>query len=160
MSSSEAGARLRLLTFEDYGISAERCKELKHFCLQYDEKKRIASWGTYGLHGVNYSKLGPRGGLRGSPTEAAALRNVTRQEHARRDCERIEEAARWAAKAGGYADGWKVALLSVTEGLNFEALQARGEFIPWTRTDFYAVKRALYYWLDELQHGGGSSSDD
>ncbi len=160
MSNSEAGARLRFITFEDYGISTERSKELKHFCLQYGEKQRIASRGAYGLHGLDYSKIGARSGFRGSPTEAAAVRNLTRQEHARRDCKMIEDAALWAASAGDYPEGWRVVLQSVTEGINFEVLQARGEFIPWTRTDFYAVKRALYYRLDVLQHGDSDEPDD
>lgn len=152
MRSPEAGERLRAITFEDYGLSAERCKELKYFCLQYSEKKKAASRARYGLHAVDYSKIGSRTGAYGDPTAAAAVRNATRTAHAQRDCEQIEAAARWAAAAGGYPKSWAIVLRSVTGGLNFEVLIAQGEFIPWSRTDFYAVKRALFYKLDELQH--------
>ena len=34
--------RLRNLSMNDYGLSKERYRELKHFCLQYAEKKKAA----------------------------------------------------------------------------------------------------------------------
>ena len=43
--------RLRDMTWDDYGISKNRYKELKAFCLQYDEKK---SKIKYGISAVRY----------------------------------------------------------------------------------------------------------
>lgn len=153
--TGKGAERLRNITLEDYGLSDERYRELKHFCLQYREKQKAAKQGSYGaLHSVDYSRVRGSGGIPGSPTESEAIRNVTRQEHARQDCQRIEEAARWAAAAGSYPDGWEAVLLSVTDNIGFDYLLARFDFIPWNRTDFYAVRRAFFYWLDELQHKG------
>ncbi len=36
---------LRGMSYKDYGISKERYLELKHFCLQYEEKKKNARPG-------------------------------------------------------------------------------------------------------------------
>ena len=63
--------RLRDMTWEDYGISKNRYKELKAFCLQYDEKK---SKIKYGLSATQYDGQ-PKGHSVGSQVENQAIDN-------------------------------------------------------------------------------------
>lgn len=144
--------RLRSITWEDYGISEERRRELKYFCLQYREKKKaILAPGDYGLRAVSFDGIGSSAiGGTSNPTEALAIRNYLRSEKARRDCNLIEASAIWAANAGGYPRAWRAILVSVTEGLGYEDILGR-YVVPYGKTDFYAVRRAFYHRLDELQ---------
>lgn len=77
--------RLRDMTWEDYGISKNRYKELKAFCLQYDEKK---SKIKYGISAMQYDGQ-PKAHNTGSQVENQAIEN----DIYKRDCAMIEEAA-------------------------------------------------------------------
>lgn len=144
--------RLRNLSWEDYGIDKERYRELKHFCLQYKGKKKKATATLdYDLPAVSLESSGGHTGKVSKPVEDAAIKHTMKIEKYTRDCRIIEEAAMRSASAGGFEHYWRPILVSVTEGTTWEQLSARFDFIPWNRTDFYAVRRAFFYFLDEKQ---------
>lgn len=148
--------RLRELTWDDYGISEERYRELKHFCRQYREKqKRAKSLGEYELPAVNTEGTGGRSNGVSNQTESAALRNYMRVKRAINDCRIIEESAMWAAGAGGYRKAWRAVLYAVTRGEGYRNIAGRYD-LPFGETDFYGIRRAFFYRLDQLQNAGES----
>ena len=65
--------RLRDMTWEDYGISKNRYKELKAFCMQYEEKKNKIQ---YGMNSSRQDGM-PRGSrTTSSPVEQQAIENT------------------------------------------------------------------------------------
>lgn len=134
--------RLRDMTWEDYGISRHRYEELKAFCLQYEEKKCKINRG---ISGMNYDGM-PKGTGSGDALERMAMRNVMYQ----KDCEMIEQAA---LKASG--DIYQYIIKSVTNDLSYEFIEYDEKLgkIPVGKTDFYAIRRKFYYFLDILKSG-------
>mgnify|MGYP001625293394 FL=1 len=134
------GKKLREMTWDDYGISKHRYKELSAFCLQYGEKK---SKINRGISGVNYDGL-PKGTLKGDGLTLQAIRNVSYMS----DCRIIEEAAVKANKLIA-----PYILKSVTNDMSYEYIEydERLGRIPVGKTDFYAYRRLFYHYLDILQ---------
>ena len=134
--------RLRTLTWEDYGISKGRYKELQGFCIQYRQKQKDAKrLSDYAL--VAATEAEAAGG------KSEALQRYQEAERAIRDCRMIEEAAIWAAAAGGYKRAWKAILLNVTDGIGYDNLH--GYDLPFSSPDFYGVRRAFFYRLNQLR---------
>ena len=134
--------RLRDMTWDDYGISRNRYKELEAFCLQYEEKKSKISRG---ISAVTNDGM-PHGNYKGNPLEANAIRNVTYQ----KDCEMIEQAAIAAS-----AEIYPYIIKSVTNDLSYPFIEydeALGR-IPIGKTEFYATRRLFYHYLDLLKSG-------
>lgn len=138
-------ARLRDLKWDDYGIDKFRYQELRYFCLQYPAKLKGAEY-TVQSSSVSGGRR-PSGISR--PTEAAAVRNVARQERAQRDLDQICSAAKWAASAGGFRDAWRSIVEHVAYKKPFDTLD-----VPFSVADFYGIRRAFYYALDCLQQTG------
>ena len=137
--------RLRDMTWDDYGISKNRYKELKAFCLQYDEKKSRIQYGTSGSPPV--WEGGTSGiGSAGSPVERQAIEN----ESYSRDCRMVEEAA-IRANPGI----WRYILRSVTRDLPYEYVEYDEELgrITVGRTEFYAFRRLFFFYLHEIKIG-------
>lgn len=134
--------RLREMTWDDYGISRHRYKELQAFCLQYDEKK---SKINRDVGGMSYDGM-PRGSSKGDSLEKNAIQNVNYEN----DCKMIEQAAIAAAP-----DIYPYIIKSVTEGLTYEEVEYQEELgkIPMGKTDFYAHRRLFYHFLDRLKIG-------
>ena len=135
-------SRLRMITWEDYGISEHRYKELKEFCLQYDEKKEKI---RRDINGIQYSDM-PKGNVKPDNLENQAIRNTIYIQ----DCEMIEQAAIAAA-----SDIYPYIIKSVTKGLSFYDIEydtANGR-IPLGSTEFYAKRRLFYHYLDMLKNG-------
>lgn len=135
--------RLRDMSWDDYGISKNRYKELKAFCLQYDEKKNKIQ---YGMNSSRQDGM-PRGSRSASsPVEQQAIENTMYL----RDIRMIEEAA---VKANPVI--WKYILKSVTQGTPYEYIEYDAEQgkIPMGKTDFNANRRLFYHYLDLLQIG-------
>ena len=134
--------RLRDMNWNDYGISKNRYKELKAFCLQYDEKK---SKIRYGISGGQSDGL-PRAHSVESQVERQAIENNIYKQ----DCAMIEEAA---IKANPGI--WKYILKSVTLGLPYEFVEYDDELgrITVGKTDFYAYRKLFYYFLHQLKIG-------
>ena len=132
--------RLRDMTWDDYGISRNRYKELKAFCMQYDEKK---SKIKYGISAMQYDGQ-PKVHSTGSQVENQAIEN----ERYEKDCRMIEEAA-VRANPGI----WKYILRSVTQGLPYEYIEYDEELgkIPMCRCDFYGTRKLFYYILHEMK---------
>ena len=124
--------RLRDMTWNDYGISCYRYRELKNFCLQYKEKREQIQYGL-----VSHGDSHVRSGRIGRPTENQAINNGPYA----RDCIMIENAA---VEASREIAPWILA--SVTEGLSYEELDLHPELgrVPICRQDFYGVRRLFY----------------
>ncbi len=148
---AEKKERLRGISWEDYGIDRERYQELKHFCLQYRRKKKLSvSLVTSSAPAITYDKVGSGGFSSGSPTEREAIAHADKAEKAKHDCRLIEEAAMWAAGAGGYRKAWQAIVDTVADGLTYE--QASGRHgLPFCAKDFYGLRRAFFHRLDVLQ---------
>lgn len=132
--------RLRDMTWDDYGISKNRYKELKAFCLQYDEKKsRI----RYGILSVQNDGI-PGGNFKESPVEKQAIENSVFL----KDVRMIEEAAIKADPAV-----WRYVLKSVVSGLPYECIEYDDELgkIPMCRSDFYGTRKRFFSILNNLQ---------
>ena len=125
--------RLRTMSWEDYGISKYRYRELKNFCLQYPEKKKQMK---YGLSAAGYDWM-PGSGKIGRPTENQAINNSAYI----KDCLMIEQAAR---EASSVISQWILA--SVTEGMSYEELELHPELgkVPVCKKDFYGIRRLFY----------------
>lgn len=138
--------RIRNLSWNDYGISKHRYRELREFCLQYHEKKQTIEYGLRAVNAEGYS-----GGGIGRPTERSAIRNTMLDA----DCRMIENAA---AMVGNGID--KYILKSVTEELTYEMLEFDEKLgrIPVGRTEFYAYRRQFYFMLHCMQNGYNLSS--
>lgn len=150
----EKSKRLRKLTWDDYGISKERYRELRYFCLQYAEKKKKAAQCTdYGISGIKYDSVGGHSSNVSSPAENNVIRGITKQERYLRDVRMINEAAIWAATISGFPKAWNVLLWSVTRDYGYDRLCQRYNFVPWCKPDFYAVRRAFFSLLNDLQNG-------
>lgn len=138
----EKKKRLRDMTWEDYGISKNRYEELKAFCLQYEEKKSKISRD---IGSMNYDGM-PKGNYKGNPLERKAIRNVVYQ----KDCEMIEQAAVAAS-----AELYPYILKSVTNGLPYRFIEYDEQLgrIPIGKTEFYALRRKFYHFLDKIKIG-------
>lgn len=134
--------RLRDMTWEDYGISKNRYKELKAFCLQYEEKR---SKIKYGISAMRYDGQ-PKARCTNSQVENQAIEN----EIYKKDCAMIEEAS-IRANPGI----WKYILKSATQGIPYEFIEYDEEQgrIPMGKTDFNANRRLFYYNLHCLKNG-------
>lgn len=135
--------RLRDMTWDDYGISKNRYKELKAFCMQYDEKKSRIQYGTGKSPTIGESAL-PNGGFKESAVERQAIQNSVHL----RDIHMIEEAAIMADPGV-----WKYLLRSVTRGLSYECIEYDDELgrIPMCRSDFYGTRRKFYSILNIMK---------
>ena len=134
--------KIRDFTWEDYGISTFRYKELKNFCLQYEEKR---SKIKYGVSSIQYDGL-PKGNMIGKPTEGRALENLTYEN----DCRIIEEAA-----IATNVSIWRYLLRSVTQDFTYEQIEYDEEQgrITICRTDFYGYRRLFFKNLHNLKIG-------
>ncbi len=146
--------RLRTLTWDDYGIDKERYRELQHFCRQYaTKKKKAANAIDYGVvTTVNYENVGGHSSNISSPVENNVIRGIMLQEKYLKDIRMIDEAAIWAATIAGYPKAWNIILWSVTRGVGYDSICGRYDFVPWCNPDFYAVRRAFFARLDDLQN--------
>ena len=134
--------RLRDMTWDDYGISRNRYKELQAFCLQYDEKK---SKINRGINAVANDGM-PKGNFKKNTLEMNAIRNVIYQ----RDCEIIEQAAVAAS-----SEIYPYIIKSVTNDLSFPFIEYDEKLgrIPIGKTEFYGYRRLFYHYLDLIKSG-------
>ena len=134
--------RLRDMTWEDYGISKYRYDELKAFCLQYEEKK---SKINRGVGAMNYDGM-PKGNYKENSLETQAIKNIMYQ----KDCEMIEQAAVAAS-----AEVYQYIIKSVTNDLSYRFIEYDEKLgkISVGKTEFYAIRRKFYHFLDLLKSG-------
>ncbi|MBQ6815577.1 MAG: hypothetical protein IJP13_08580 [Lachnospiraceae bacterium] len=133
--------RLRDKTWKDYEISKFRYRELKNFCLQYQEKKEKIQYGlsSYNMEGSS-SSSGPS-----DPTGKKALNHIRDLV----DIQMIESSAMETDK-----QLYPFLLKSVTQDLPYEAVEYDERYgrIPYGKTDFYAYRRRFYYILNEKKY--------
>ncbi|WP_145995747.1 hypothetical protein [Pygmaiobacter massiliensis] len=122
------------LNLEKYEISKYRYRELKNFCLQYDEKKqRLAA--LRGIGAVTYSNE-PHGSGTSDPTAAKA----ERAQQLARDIELIEQTAMEVDSVNYHS-----LLANVTAAnLPYEYLSP-----ACGRRQFYEDRRKFFYLLDK-----------
>lgn len=122
------------LNLEKYKISKYRYRELKYFCLQYDEKKqRLVA--LRGLGAVTYSSE-PHGRGISDPTAAKA----ERAQQLARDVELIEQTAMEVDSAN-----YRSLLANVTAAsMPYEYLSP-----ACGRRQFYEDRRKFFYLLDK-----------
>lgn len=139
---TEKKKRLRDMTWDDYGISRNRYKELQAFCLQYDEKK---SKINRGVNAVTNDGM-PKGNFKKNTLEMNAIRNVIYQ----RDCEMIEQAAVAAS-----SEIYPYIIKSVTNDLSFPYIEYDEKLgrISVGKTEFYGYRRLFYHYLDLIKSG-------
>lgn len=120
-----------------YDIGRNRYRELKAFCLQYDEKKRKLKQ-LYSLSAVP-PEVSVMGGEPGKPTEKKALKAI----QLKADVELIEKCLQAAI-------GDDVGLLeplkkNITLGIGFDSLG----YVPCSVRPFYRCRKKFFYLLDK-----------
>ncbi len=124
----------RDLKLDEYDISWRRYRELKYFCMQYNEKKeKIKS--IVGLSAVNYSGTPGAKGVFHSQTETQAIKIAG----LRNDIKLIDDTAMEADSTI-----YKQLLENITDGVPYEYLQ-----VPCGRRQFYRARRKFFYLLSQ-----------
>lgn len=122
---------------EEYDISRHRYRELKEFCLQYDEKK-LKLKQLYTSSTVP-PEVAVMGGVPGNPTQRKAMYAI----QWKNDIELIDNALNEACGA----DVGIVPILkkNITEGIGYESLG----YVPCSSKTFYRYRRKFFFLLDK-----------
>ena len=122
---------------KEFSISRHRYRELKEFCLQYEEKKAELQQ-IYTSSSVT-PEVAVMGGVPGKPTEQKAMRAAKLKE----EIELIETSI---AEACGVDVGLKEPLKrNVTSGIGFDGLG----YVPCGVRQFYNCRRKFFFLLDK-----------
>lgn len=131
---------LRLLS--KYDISRHRYRELKEFCLQYDEKKSKLNQ-IYTLSSAP-PDIPVMGGLPGNPTENKAIR----AQQLKADIELIEECLKETC-------GEEIGLIEFLK--KNVTKENSGYFnlgcVPCSKSKFYLTRRKFFFLLDKRKSG-------
>ena len=122
-----------------YYISKHRHYELKHFCLQYPEWKRLYSELDDVTVPLSMMDRLPSSNMPGDPTSERALLKIFYADK----IELIEQAAK---EADQYL--YEYILRAVTEGLSYTLLKTRLG-IPCSRDTYYDRYRRFFWLLNE-----------
>ena len=124
----------RDLRLDEYGISWRRYRELKYFCMQYNEKKEKIK-ATIGVPAVNYSRT--VGGNKSiySQTEIQAIK-----------VDKLSDDVKLIEDTINEVDNtiYKQLLENITENVPYEYLQ-----VPCGRRQFYIARRKFFYLLSQ-----------
>ncbi len=122
------------LSLKKYNISKERYRELKYFCLQYEEWKRqlslCASLQPQKLTGMPNAK-----NAISNPTADAAVKAAELREK----CALVEQTAIEAD-----AELYQYLLKNVTQGVPYEYMP-----VPCGRRQFYELRRKFFFLLSK-----------
>ena len=121
-----------------YWIPKHRYYELKHYCLQYPQWRKIYSSLEFKM-GVNPERMGIRGSEPGNPTERYALILA--------DCRRAMELVERCCSDAS-AELGPFLIKGVTEGLAYESLRALYD-IPCGKDMYYGVYRKFFFILSQ-----------
>lgn len=119
------------LNLDKYGISCLAYRELKYFCLQYEEKKSAIN-SVLCCKGVSYDKSTISGGV-SDPTSYAAQKLMKYTE----DIELIENTAKETSE-----ELYKYILTNVTHNTPYEYMA-----VPCGRRQFYELRHKFFYLL-------------
>lgn len=132
--------RAKLSEDNPYWISKHRYYELKHFCLQYPEWKKLYSAGVNTMKSPNFSRVGNSGNASDPVGEAAA-----RVEIFSRRMKMVEQTA-----IETDPELYSYILRCVTEGCSYVALRTYLG-IPCGRDYFYERYRKFFWLLDRAR---------
>lgn len=105
---------------------------------------RAKSWKDYGISKNRYREL------KYFSLQYEQKRKAGRSDPlANEDARFIREAAKAAARLGGYPEGWMQVMTCVTEGRPYQNLILHYDPVYWCERDFYDVRRAYFALLDE-----------
>jgi hypothetical protein len=122
---------------KEYNISRHRYRELKEFCLQYEEKK--AELQQIYTSSTVAPEITVKGGMPGNPTENKAMRALKLKS----DIELIDNTLNLACeKAVGVIPFLKK---NITEGVGFSYLG----YVPCSPKLFYKYRRKFFFLLDK-----------
>lgn len=122
------------LSLKKYNISKERYRELKYFCLQYEEWKRQLSFGA-SLQPQKLTGMPSAQNRKSNPTEDAAVKMCELREK----CALIEQTAIEAD-----AELYQYLIKNVTEGIPYEYMP-----VPSGRRQFYELRRKFFFLLSQ-----------
>ena len=116
----------------EYGISQNRYRELKYFCLQYPEwKKELESLSF--IQSVKYNNVGSAGNKKSTPTENIALKKMELEAK----CKLLDEVIEIALKGMEYLE--KSFRDNIIKGKSFEYID-----VPCSRSTFYRARRNFF----------------
>lgn len=118
-----------------YNISLNRFRELKYFCLQYEDKKRELKSLTFISSPVS------DGQPHGNNTSDTTAKKALRISELKKDIELIEQCAIEVD-----SEIYQYIIKNVTEGIAYEFLD-----VPSGRRQFYSARRKFYWLLDKKQ---------
>lgn len=121
----------RDLNLSKYKISDNKYRELKYYCLQYQEWKKEISSSSDAVKSPDIS--GSHGGKIGDSTGSLAIKRV----ELKKKCETIEQAA---AEANSFIAKWIIE--SVTTGIAYSYLN-----VPCGRRQFYEARKKFFFLL-------------
>ena len=120
------------LKLNEFGISLLAYRELKYFCLQYEEKKMEIS-SLLGCKGVSYDKSSVQGGV-SDPTGYTAQRIIKLSN----DIELIENTIKEVGE-----DIYSYLLANIAHNTPYETLN-----VPCGRRQFFETRRKFFYLLN------------
>jgi len=119
-----------------YWLPKHRYYELKHYCLQYPEWKRLYSSLEFKME---VDQSGIRASEPGKPTEKYAI--------IRAECKKAMELVERCCK-DATPELWRWLLKAVTQGASFVQLQCKDE-IPCGKDMYYDCYRRFFYILSQ-----------
>lgn len=122
---------------EEYSISRHRYRELKEFCLQYEEKK--ASLQQLYTQSSVPPEVAVMGGQSGKPTEMKAMRALK----LKNEIELIDSCIKKAC--GDDVGLFEPLKKNVTLGIGFESLG----YVPCNIKTFYKKRKKFFYLLNK-----------
>jgi hypothetical protein len=132
----------RDLNLSDYGISQNRYRELKYFCLQYEEWKTQLQYSIEAVKSIQISSM-PGSHTVADTTAVLAIKRVELE----KKCRLIEQTALEAD-----CDIYQYILKAVTQDITFNYLQMMMD-IPCGHNYFYKAKKRFYALLDKNKVG-------
>ena len=122
------------IQLKKYNISPARYRELKYFCLQYEEWKAILNSDASALKAVHISDM-PGAHEISDSTVAIALKRAEVSEK----CSLVEQSAIEAAP-----EIYEYIIKNVTQGILYEYMS-----VPCGRRQFYTARRKFFYILSK-----------
>lgn len=126
---------------KEYNISRHRYRELKEFCLQYEEKK--AELQQIYTSSTVAPEVAVKGGMPGTPTEKKAMRASSLKSEIKLIDDSLYEAC---GDDVGIVEFLKK---NVTSGIGFDALGC----VPCSTKSFYQYRRLFFFLLDKRKKG-------
>ena len=148
----------RDLRLDKYGVSKHRYRELKYFCLQYNEWKDLLKYNTNNLKSSNVDGM-PRGNGTGDSTQSIATKRTELSSNCKLIEQTMVEAITTLKKGntscllydGDYQDIYDHMLKAVVnDDITYTYLDQVMN-IPIGRASFYKLRRYFFFLLDKAK---------